>query len=794
MKILTKISLVFFFLVATYSAFAQGSKYHFSDVFPNTPKDLVQIFDPSSADSSNDTLVNLIHTYHRQGFLAAQSGDLKNALSIYQKAWALLFSTELNQEKATLQMHLGVLKARMKNYAQADGHFQKALRFYKQAGNPNGQAHIYNAQAALYLAQEKKDEARTAVRKALSWGRSIGDLQALAGSYRALAELYRQEKNGKAQQYIQLSQEIQAKVDSSNFQRYQLDSAEAAKLWEETALIHQELSAQSREQVQPSRTLPKEDVKEVEQLIDTFNFNTTLMLILGFTTLILSILSLYLGYYFNIQKDKIKDLEEALVAKDEAFEDQKEDLENVQYVLVKKDQTLKENLLYAQRVQQAAGAPVSIFEKVFPEHFVFFKPKDLAGGDFYWYRAIDNKVYVAVGDCTGHGVKGSFLALLTQNFLNEIICEKDLREPYRVVEHLHMKMNQILQPDDPYEADQIHITLCRIERTSDKDYNITFSGSRQNLLYYRHQDQTLYELKGDRKGVGDYVSVRNLLFTQENVLLNENDAIYLYTNGFADAHNQRKERFGNKQFKEFINQHAMENFENQSKALENTLEDFTGGTTLMDDVTIMGLKLGETTKDSVLNNTEAPPSSSMGIVNLNKEFNFFDYYAQISQGKIVLSYKGPLTDILLSEFSRDIRSKIQDRPKIGKKVFAIFMELAQNVLFYSKEINHFGNRDRVGTLVILQGADHYKIITGNLVYKSATALLQEKCEMVNSLDREALREYKRQLRNAPKGKESRGAGIGIVQVALTSSNPIEYEIKELSNNFAFYVISVRVEK
>ncbi len=179
-----------------------------------------------------------------------------------------------------------------------------------------------------------------------------------------------------------------------------------------------------------------------------------------------------------------------------------------------------------------------------------------------------------------------------------------------------------------------------------------------------------------------------------------------------------------------------------------------------------------------------------------KEFNFFEYHSQITQDNIILSYKGPLTDVLLAEFSRDIRLKLQqESPKIGKKVFAIFMELAQNVLYYSKEVNHFGNQDKVGTLVIVQTEDSFKLITGNLVYKDAVTRLVEKYNTINALDREALREYKRKLRNDPQGEESKGAGIGLVQVALTAGGPLEVKIKELpGGEFAFYALFVSVPK
>ena len=177
----------------------------------------------------------------------------------------------------------------------------------------------------------------------------------------------------------------------------------------------------------------------------------------------------------------------------------------------------------------------------------------------------------------------------------------------------------------------------------------------------------------------------------------------------------------------------------------------------------------------------------------NENFDFFEYYAQLNNDNIILSYKGPLTDVLLSEFSRDIRSKLQDNRRVGKKVFSVFMELTQNVLYYSKEINHFGDQDKVGTIVILQLEDHYKVITGNLVNKDAVPLLLEKCKTVNSLDREALREYKRKLRDAPSEGESRGAGIGLVQVALTSDN-LEVKIKDLGDKYSFFALFVNIKK
>ena len=177
----------------------------------------------------------------------------------------------------------------------------------------------------------------------------------------------------------------------------------------------------------------------------------------------------------------------------------------------------------------------------------------------------------------------------------------------------------------------------------------------------------------------------------------------------------------------------------------------------------------------------------------HENFNFFDYYAQLNNDNIILSYKGPLTDVLLSEFSRDIRSKLQDNRRVGKKVFSVFMELTQNVLYYSKEVNYFGDQDKVGTLVILQTEDEYRVITGNLITTESASILLDKWKTVISLDRDALRDYKRKLRDAPREGESKGAGIGLVQVALTSDD-LEVKIKRINDKFSFFALFANIAK
>ena len=183
------------------------------------------------------------------------------------------------------------------------------------------------------------------------------------------------------------------------------------------------------------------------------------------------------------------------------------------------------------------------------------------------------------------------------------------------------------------------------------------------------------------------------------------------------------------------------------------------------------------------------------LINPKKEISLYDYYSLTRRDDVLISYKGPVTDVILAEISRDIRTKLEGNPKVSKKLFAIFIELAQNILYYSSEQIFFADkRDRVGTILITQADNHFTFGCGNMVENKYIEELVESCDKINSLDREELREYKRETRSSPKKERSKGAGIGLIQVALTSGNPLQVESHPIDETYSFFSISVIIDK
>jgi hypothetical protein len=169
----------------------------------------------------------------------------------------------------------------------------------------------------------------------------------------------------------------------------------------------------------------------------------------------------------------------------------------------------------------------------------------------------------------------------------------------------------------------------------------------------------------------------------------------------------------------------------------------------------------------------------------------------MSERNIIVSYIGPFDNAILTILAENIQNSLWEDQYKGQKFFKIFIELAQNISLYSKEISHTDLPDQAGegTLIINEYADHFDFAAGNLVDITDVTRLIEKCDAINCADREQLRQMKRELRNQEHERVKGGGNIGLVHVALTSGYPLKYKLIDFKNdNEAFYIISVRIDK
>ncbi|TAD98926.1 MAG: hypothetical protein EAZ97_10080 [Bacteroidetes bacterium] len=178
---------------------------------------------------------------------------------------------------------------------------------------------------------------------------------------------------------------------------------------------------------------------------------------------------------------------------------------------------------------------------------------------------------------------------------------------------------------------------------------------------------------------------------------------------------------------------------------------------------------------------------------VDKGFDLFEYYKLTKEKDVLISYKGPITNVIFAELSRDIRSKFD--PHTGRKIFAVFMELIQNIIFYSAEKLQFeDHQECIGSLVITKEPDVCVFSCGNMIEAAYAPELLENCKTINSLNKDELRLHKRQQRIQSSPERSKGAGIGLIQVALTAESPLYVEVREIDQQYSFFTISVKIKK
>ena len=174
------------------------------------------------------------------------------------------------------------------------------------------------------------------------------------------------------------------------------------------------------------------------------------------------------------------------------------------------------------------------------------------------------------------------------------------------------------------------------------------------------------------------------------------------------------------------------------------------------------------------------------------DFNLFEYNDLFSK-EIQISYKGPFDKHVLSVIGNYIKVIVGKNAVVSKKIFKIFIELAQNISYYSAEVSRIDKDTGVGILVIRENEDKIFLHSGNSVDSEDVFPILDKCEVINSLDREELRAYKREQRNLPRGLQG-GAHIGLIQVALTSANPLDIKVTPINDEYSFFSVTVTVDK
>lgn len=253
-----------------------------------------------------------------------------------------------------------------------------------------------------------------------------------------------------------------------------------------------------------------------------------------------------------------------------------------------KNKETRDSILYAKRIQEAILPLPEKIQKSLPNSFVFYEPRDIVSGDFYWFKRTENKLVIAAVDCTGHGVSGAFMSIIGNNLLEDIICKKQVESPNEILKQLHQGVVKVLKQSSRERAsrDGMDVALCVIDKNLQQ---MQFSGALRPLIHIRNGE--LFRIKSGLSPVGGFNGIE-ASFEAHEIQLQKGDAFYIYSDGFADQFGGKKhKKYMTKKFRDFllsINKYAMTE---QGERIADEFFRWKGELDQVDDVLVIGFEI-----------------------------------------------------------------------------------------------------------------------------------------------------------------------------------------------------------
>jgi tetratricopeptide (TPR) repeat protein len=441
-------------------------------------------------------------------------------------------------------------------FAMAHQYYQRALDISMETGERSAIAFSYGNIGSVEMKVKNYKEAEKDLLIAVGIFDSLGELSRLANNYATLSDLYEREGRLKDalvefRKYTTLNDSVNSIEKNKEVTRLELNY-EFAKMEAERKTIEDRKDLQVSEDKRRNRVV-------------LYAGSVVMLLIISIGALI---------YRNNVQKQKANTL---LERKNKVIEHQKE-------VVEEQNKHIMDSIQYAKRIQDAI-LPVDLFlEGEVMDHFIFFAPKDVVSGDFYWRHDAGAELYFAVVDCTGHGVPGAMMSMMGYDVLESALKDKGLVEPAQILKEVNNQVVEKLITSNPGGTrDGMDMTLCRLNK---KTGVLTYAGAKNELWIASGSEIICYPV--DKVSIGDRPGIQ---FSQHRVSLKHNEVVYLFTDGYADQKGGvNKRKFMRSQFRKLLTSVSSLECDAQKSKLEGEFYSWKGDVLQRDDVLVVGFR------------------------------------------------------------------------------------------------------------------------------------------------------------------------------------------------------------
>ncbi|MDH4129189.1 MAG: SpoIIE family protein phosphatase, partial [Spirochaetota bacterium] len=249
---------------------------------------------------------------------------------------------------------------------------------------------------------------------------------------------------------------------------------------------------------------------------------------------------------------------------------------------------ITDSINYAKHIQSSILPDHKTLENSLKEYFILYKPRNIVGGDLYFYKNVNNSQLIAVADCTGHGVPGAFMTLIVSSALNHIVDK--YQNPAQILKELNINIRKQLHQHnktDFLSDDGLDIAICQI--TANKK-SLIYAGAQFPMAYCKNNQ--VFMLKGDKQNVGYIRSKEDFEYINHEILLEGNEIFYLCSDGlFHQNGTNNRYPFGKKRYTQFLLEHHNLPLSRQKQLIEDLFLIYQGDAPQRDDLVLFGFKI-----------------------------------------------------------------------------------------------------------------------------------------------------------------------------------------------------------